>query len=154
MKKLHLLLLTALSLSAAQIEQVDWATSPKFFGRKTVQVELGNGVVVEGRWIAVQNDLVTMKISQSSDPSVVASGMQIWTRSSIVAVRRRHKHIRGRLLGTLNGLYGSLGAAVVMVQSPQGLQSPYAAAVLVHGISGYCNGRALDRAWHAVELVN
>lgn len=149
-----LLLMTALSLTAAQPEQVDWAMSPKVLGHQRVQVQLANGAKVEGRWLAIDADKFTIQVEKTSDRSLVPKKTNTLERSSIRVISRRHPHVRGRVIGTIAGFFAGAGIAAAATRTPDGLQGPAFFALVGSVAGGYFVGRSYDHAWYPIELIN
>lgn len=127
--------------AAPTSEVVAWERTPEVFAGQYVLVKLKSGTRIEGHWARVTSDSFTMNVARSTRRSEVDKGIRIIPRSSIAGIRAGVRRSRGRVIGTVAGIY--LGAAIVAKSAN------YEAAQIgfyVGGTAGYFVGRAYDRA--------
>src|SRR5450759_3861664 len=96
---------TLMLQAGVQPEPVAWNRTPEVLARKRVIVQLTRGAKVEGDWIGVTAETFTMKVEKTSNRHLVNKGIQTLPRSSILAIRAGNRHIRGRVIGSIAGMY-------------------------------------------------
>ena len=147
MRTIVLFLLTALGL-AAQAERIAWNRTPEALAGHFVSVKLVDGTLVGGYWTSVTPNTFTMRVETSSNRRAFGAGIRKMPRASIVTVRAGERRVRGRVYGTIFGIY-SLTA--LMARFPIGawvLAGPLAGSTI-----GYAVGDAIDHRTREVILL-
>lgn len=148
MRILYLLLAT-LAYGQSAPERIPWNESPEALAGHFVSVTLKDGSRVGGYWTSVTPNTFTMRVEQTSNRRAFAKGIRKMPRESIAEVRAGERRVRGRVIGTIAGLY-LLTIAVVEGNAKPGF---VAAAPWVGGIGGYYVGRAIDQSTRPIVLT-
>jgi hypothetical protein len=155
MRTIALFILCMAALQAApEPERVEWNHTPEAFAGKRVLVRLATGVRIEGTWISVTPSACTMKVEKTSSRKRVAKGTQVLPRVSILRIEIQNRRVRGRVIGTIAGVYAGAAIAYAGSRSQEALgQSSWGLAAIAGGVAGYFVGRSLDRATREIVLV-
>lgn len=142
MRILTVILGCAISVQAAPpSEVVAWDRTPEVFAGQYVLVKLKSGAHIEGHWARVTADSFTMNVARTTRRVEVDKGIRTIPRSSIAGIRAGVRRSRGRVIGTLAGIY--LGGAIIA------RASNYETAMIGFygaGTAGFFAGRAYDHA--------
>ena len=147
--RILLLLMATVAYGQSAPERIPWNESPEALAGHFVSVTLKDGSRVGGYWTSVTPNTFTMRVEKTSNHRAFAKGIRRMPRESIVEVRAGERRVRGRVIGTIAGLY-LLTIAVVEGNTGSGV---ILAAPWVGGISGYYVGRAIDQSTRPILLT-
>lgn len=143
---LFVLSLFVLPLAAQRLpERVDWCQSPKLLAGRRIDVRLLSDDRVSGAWASVKEATFTLVDKDGRS--------RTYARGQIRSIRASRHRVSRRLLGTVAGFYGGVGAAAAATRSPDGLQSAWGAVAVAATLGGYFVGRSLDRDTREITLL-
>ncbi len=134
-------------LAGERTLQLKWnQLAPLLTGEKVV-VQLESGVRVNGRVAAVQAEGLVL---QGHDQKVA--------RNSIRELRLVHMRARGRIIGTVAGVFGGLAiaggiAATHLFSGGNGVNALIVVAVVGVPVAGYFIGKAGDRQETVIQIL-
>ncbi len=140
MKPVVFLAMLAMSfLRGGELVKVRWTETPGLFAGRTAVVTLKSGNRIEGDWLSATADGFT----------ILSHGQRReFARTDATRFGLRQKRIRGRVLGTLAGVYGVGIIGAYASREPLALVP----SAVAGGILGYFLGRANDRRLIEIEI--
>jgi hypothetical protein len=136
--------------AAEESVSVKWSQIPLALAGRTARIVL-QGVTVEGHPLAVSPESIEMLIEKTSDQKQYAKGQSSLPRSDVTAIYAIRTRIRGRVIGTLLGFFGT-GVATAAASSQDG-ESAWQALIPVGAVIGYYVGKRSDVKKIRIEIL-
>ncbi len=148
MRTFIIIILTGCIWAQTAPERIAWNHTPEALAGHFVSVKLSDGTQVGGYWTSVTPNTFTMRVETSSNRRAFAHGVRKMPRASIVEVRAGERRVRGRVIGTIVGIYG---VTLLAIQLPAG--GGTLVAPVLGSVVGYQLGKAIDHRTREVILL-
>ena len=132
--------------AAEGVVSVKWSQLPVALSGQTARVVLQD-VTVEGHPISVSPEAMEMFIEKTSDKTRYAKGQTTISRADVKTIYGVRTRIRGRVVGTLLGLWGASYATAAVQEDAMQVLIP------VMGVIGYYVGKRTDITKIRIEIL-
>ena len=154
-------LLAVLAVSTPLLaKDLRWSEIGSLTGR-TVELRYADGATVSGRATSFENGQLIVDVRKTTNAAAHPAGRLAVAQGSFQEMRARRERSRGRIIGSIAGIVGGLLVGTVITVynvfnedgGSGGLVALSIGAAAGIATAGYFIGRATDRTWETITVV-